>query len=92
MASQLYCRSPSALFSNLGDDIVALHVQNGHCYGMEAVTARVWQLLAEPTDVETICTHLLEHYEVEPSICRADIERLISQFRSEGLVDAVPAG
>jgi hypothetical protein len=91
MASQLYCRSPNALFSSIGDDIVALHVENGRCYGMEEVTAKVWQLLAEPTDVDSICRQLVEHYDVEPSVCHADVDRLISQFRSEGLVDIVPA-
>jgi hypothetical protein len=91
MASPLYRRSPSALFSSIGDDIVALHVKNGHCYGMEEVTAKVWQMLADPTDIDSICRRLLEDYDVEPSVCQEDVHRLISQLQSEGLIDAVGA-
>jgi hypothetical protein len=89
MSSDHYRRSERALFSSVGDDIVALHVENGQCYGMENVTVSVWNLLAEPTDIPTICSHLQELYDVEPEICRADVERLISQFRTEGLVETV---
>ena len=48
MTPRLYRRSESALFSNVGEDIVALHIENGHCYGMEKATAAIWDLLAEP--------------------------------------------
>jgi hypothetical protein len=89
MSSELYRRSEKALFSTIGDDIVALHVENGQCYGMENVTVAVWNLLAEPTDIGTICGRLHELYDVEPDLCRSDVERLISQFRTEGLVETV---
>jgi|tagenome__1003787_1003787.scaffolds.fasta_scaffold20978312_4 hypothetical protein len=89
MSSELYRRSERVLFSSIGDDIVALHVENGQCYGMESVTVAVWNLLAEPTDIPTICSRLHEIYDVEPDICRADVERLVSQFRTEGLVETV---
>ena len=91
MDVEFYCRSEKALFSSVGDDIVALHVDNGRCYGMENVTAAVWNVLAEPTDIPGICNRLCELYDVEPALCRADVERLISQFRGEGLVKAVPS-
>jgi hypothetical protein len=49
----------------------------------------VWRLLAEPIAIEQICDRLLELYEVEPDVCRGDVERLVAQFRKEGLVDSV---
>ena len=89
MSEQLYRRSQKALFSSVGDDIVALHVDNGHCYGMEKVTATVWELLAEPTSATALCEQLTALYEVEPDVCRADVERLLSDFRKEGLIEPV---
>ena len=89
MTTQLYKRSNDALFSEVGDDIVALNVERGPCYGMEKVTAVVWALLAEPTDVDSICRRLMERYDVAPEICRSDVDRLIGQFRGEGLVEEV---
>ena len=86
MTAQLYHRSDKALFSEVGDDVVALHVENGHCYGMEKVTAAVWSLLAAPIDVSGICERLIGMYEVEPEQCRTEVQRLLDQFCSEGLV------
>lgn len=92
MSDALYKLSEKALFTSLGDDVVALNVENGQCYGMEKVTAEVWRLLAEATGIDRICDRLIELYEVEPEVCRADVERLIAQFRKEGLVVTVNAG
>lgn len=85
----LYKLSDKALFTSLGEDIVALNVEDGQCYGMEKVTAEVWRLLAEPIAIERICNRLTEIYEVEPALCRSDVERLIAQFQREGLVETV---
>ena len=91
MSDPIYKLSDKALFTSLGDDIVALNVERGQCYGMEKVTAEVWRLLAEPTDVDHLCDRLVEIYEVEPALCRADVQRLLEQLQSEGLVETVSA-
>lgn len=91
MTEPLYKLSDKSLFTSIGDDVVALNVEDGQCYGMEKVTAEVWRLLAEPTGLERICDRLVQLYEVDPAVCRADVERLIAQFRSEGLVETVTA-
>ncbi|HJU76528.1 MAG TPA: PqqD family peptide modification chaperone [Sphingomicrobium sp.] len=85
----LYRRSESALFSNVGDDIVALHVENGRCYGMEKATAAIWDLLAEPIAIDQLVERLTTTYDVEPTECRTDLERIIGQLEQEGLVTVV---
>ncbi|MFL6751759.1 MAG: PqqD family protein [Sphingomicrobium sp.] len=89
MTKPLYKRSKEAIFAEVADDIVALHVERGQSYGMEKVTAAVWRLLADPTDVESICAELTSLYEVEPDTCQAEVARLIAQFEKEGLVEKV---
>ena len=89
--STLFRRSAEALHSNVGEDVVALNVQSGHCYGMHDVTVAVWNLLAEPVSVDSLCEQLMAMYDVEPDVCRQDVERLVREFRSEGLIETVPA-
>lgn len=91
MSTPTYKRSDDAIFAEVADDIVALHVLRGHSYGMEKVTAAVWRLLAEPTDLESICAELTRVYEVDPEVCRAEVSKLLTQFESEGLVQKVTA-
>lgn len=91
MSEQLFKRSDNALFSEIGNDIVALNVQSGQCYGMENVTASVWSMLAEPSSIPSICARLVEQYEVEPEVCRAEVGELMVRLESECLVERIPA-
>ena len=87
MSGPIYKLSGKALFTAVGEDIVALNVDDGQCYGMERVTAAVWRLLETPINIDDICERLVELYAVDPKVCRADVERLFGQLRSEGLVE-----
>ena len=89
MSGAAYKLSDKALFTAVGEDIVALNVNDGQCYGMEKVTAAVWRLLDTPMSMDQICDRLVALYAVEPDVCRADVERLIGQLRSEGLIEEV---
>jgi hypothetical protein len=82
----MYQRSQQAIFSEVGSDIVALNVERGSCYGMEEVTATVWQLLSDPQTLEQICSRLVEIYEVDPETCKVDVQALIGDLESEGLI------
>lgn len=87
--AQRYKRSEQALHSEVGRDVVALHIDRGQCYGMEEVTADVWRLLAEPSDLDTICGQLQEWYDVKPDVCRDDIATLLGQMHAEGLIEPI---
>jgi len=92
MTPRLYRRSESALFSNVGEDIVALHVENGHFYGMEKATAAIWELLADPIGIDQMVERLTATYDVAPADCRPDVERIVGQLQQEGLVSVVSSG
>jgi hypothetical protein len=83
----LYRRSQQALFADVGDDVVALHIAKGHCYGMEKVAAEVWNLLEQPLSAGQICSRLIEHYEVDAGTCERDVSALLGEFEQEGLIE-----
>ena len=87
----LYRRSPEALHANVGEDIVALHVRKGRCFGMEHVTADVWRYLEQASSLDQICSRLVDEYEVDPETCRAEVGELLGMMQKEGLVEAIPS-
>lgn len=89
MSQQLFKRSEEVIFDELDDDIVALQVSRGRCYGMENVTAAIWTYLAEPSNLENVCSRLLEQFEVEPAACRSEVSAIIERMIEEGLVEQV---
>lgn len=82
-------RSAEAMSADVGDDVVALHVPRGFAYGMEGVTAAVWQMLGEPRSEPEIISNLLDNYEVDEAQCRADILELLDEMVAEGLVERI---
>ncbi|MEO8548093.1 MAG: PqqD family protein [Sphingomicrobium sp.] len=88
----MYKRSTDTMFCEVGSDIIALNVDRGRCYGMENVSATVWNLLTEPANLEQICDRLIQIYDVEPQACRSEIEQLMVNMQNEGLVEIVPTG
>lgn len=79
--------SSNHVSSNLGDEAVLLNFQNGVYYGLNPVSARIMELLAEPRTVREIHEVLLEEYEVDSDRCRADLVRLLEQLEEHQLID-----
>ncbi|GLR47025.1 PqqD family protein [Sphingomonas astaxanthinifaciens] len=86
-----YRRSPDALSTEIGDDVVALQAARGFAFGMEGVTASVWQLLAAEPSEDEIIAALLEQYEVPEATCRSDVAALLADLETEGLIERVAA-
>ena len=87
MSGRVYHRAPGALFSEVGADVVALHIERGQCYGMEKVSAAIWRLLAEPCDLASICEGLVNQFDVDPGRCRAEVEPFLLMLCTEGLIE-----
>jgi hypothetical protein len=75
------------IHSNLADEIVLLDLKSGVYHGLEAVGARIWELLATPVSLRQVLDTLLEEYDVEPRQCEQDLLKLVEELRSHGLVE-----
>lgn len=82
----LYQRSPNALSAPVDDDHVALQTSRGMAFGMEGVTACVWEMLEQPTSVDQIVASLRAQYDVEAAQCRDEVGTLLREMTAEGLV------
>jgi Coenzyme PQQ synthesis protein D (PqqD) len=72
--------------AKIADEIVALSVEHGICYGMNRVGSHIWDLLAKPTRISDLCATLLAAYAVDPDVCERQVLDLIEELRAEGLV------
>ncbi len=73
----------------LGDESAILNLKNSVYYGMNAVGARVWNLLQQPRSVSDLRDVLLDEYEVEKELCERDLIALLQKMHSEGLIEVV---
>lgn len=78
--------SPDALFQLIGGEGVILDLATSTYFGLDPVGARFWELLQTDTDVEACCEQLLLEYEVSRETLERDIDALLTELESAGLV------
>ena len=82
----LYARASDLLAADVGDEMVALDADAGHCYGFNSVAASVWRQLDQPRSFSAIKQSLMEEYDVTEEQCEADLAELLEDFVDKGIV------
>lgn len=67
-------------------ELVALHVENGKCYGFNGTATRIWSLLQERKSLAQLCQDLAEEFDVGPQTCESEIYNFIEELQADGLV------
>ncbi len=80
--------SKDQVSSDLGEGETAiLDLRSGTYYGLDAVGARIWNLIQEPKTIGEIRNVLASEYDVEPKRCERDLLALLQRLADEGLVE-----
>ena len=79
-------QSQSVLIGNVGGEVVALDVQNGRCFALNAVGSEIWRRIETETTVRDLCVSLCQAYEVDYAHCEVDVLDLLGDLRSEGMI------
>jgi hypothetical protein len=73
--------------SQLGDETVILHLEDGVYYGLDPVGTDVWHLLQEPRLVAEIRDRIVEEYDVDAERCERDLLALLRDLAQRRLID-----
>ena len=79
-------RNEGLLTAEVDGELMAMSVEQGTCYGLNAVGTRIWALIAEPRSIDSLCEQLLGEFEVEESVCRQQVVELLADLRAENMV------
>jgi hypothetical protein len=79
-------RTGQLMESRIDDDLVALNVDQGVCYGFNATAARIWDLTETPIRLSELHLRLLAEFDVDPGTCAAEVQRLLGQLQDDGLI------
>lgn len=84
-----YQRAVNLMEAELGDEIVALDVAGGTCFGFNGVASFVWRALAEPRSFEMLREELMGEYEVGLAQCEKELAELLRDLTTKGLITTV---
>ena len=72
--------------AEIDNELVALSIERGTCYGLNRVGSHIWNLLATPRRISDVCATLVSEYNVDPSVCKRQVLDLLEELRAEGLI------
>ena len=90
MKETVYERATELLEADLGEELVALDVEGGTCFGFNSVATGVWRLLASPKSFGELKQALLAQYDVADEQCDAELHELLGDLVQKGLVREIP--
>lgn len=78
--------SSEVLTQEVDGETVILDLKSESYFGLDEVGTRIWQLLQEQEDIETITETMLNEYDVEEEQLEKDIQNLLTQLDKAGIV------
>jgi hypothetical protein len=76
----------AVLYQTLDDEVVLLNMANHQYYGLNDVGSQMWKLLLELPDVTSVAKHLTADYNVDETVVRSDLDRLLGNLLDQGLL------
>jgi len=82
--------SSQQIASKVAGETVILNYGKGAYYGLDEVGVRIWDTLEKgPQTIDTLCNAVIEEYHIDVGTCRSDIDMLLKDLISEGLVETI---
>jgi Coenzyme PQQ synthesis protein D (PqqD) len=72
---------------DLAGEAVILDIKSGIYYGLNAVGARIWNLVQEPQTVGKVRDAILQEFDVEPDHCERELMALLQEMATNGLIE-----
>ena len=74
------------LSSDADGSVVILNLKDGVYYELKEVGACIWNLIQQPSSIQSIKNRLIEEYEVDAEQCEVDLLALAEHLARLGLI------
>ena len=89
MTDAVYERATKLLEADLGDELMALDVDGGTCFGFNPVATGVWRHLTSPKSFDELKEALLAEYDVDDDRCADELRELLDDLLEKGLIQKI---
>jgi hypothetical protein len=72
---------------DLAGEAAIVNLNNGVYYGLDAIGARVWNLMREPVTFASVVDSMLAEYQVDRPTLERDLRAFVNQLAEQGLVE-----
>ena len=78
--------SPDVVARRLGDAGILVHLSSNRIFELNATGMRIWELLADGLDDETLSRTLSTEFNIDERDCSAEVRRLLDELQDAGLL------
>jgi hypothetical protein len=78
-----------ALVATLSDGAVLLNLQTKRYFSLNETGTRIWEMVQQTADEDTIIATMLNEYDVEEPMARSEVRRILDELIEAQLI--VPA-
>jgi len=79
--------SSEVLTQEVGGETVILDLKSEGYFGLDEIGTRMWQLIQEQKNLQSVTETMLNEYDVDPDQLKTDIKNLLNELVKSGLVD-----
>ena len=76
----------NVIVRGVGEEMVLLDMTRGTYYGLDPIGARIWDMIVNGSSLSLIVERLLGEYDVTQDELEADVDRLVGEMKSRGLL------
>lgn len=84
--ASVVAHNDNILHADIDQEVVALSVTSGTCYGLNTVGSRIWHLIASPVRVGDLCDALQKEFDVDHDTCEREVLDLLKEALAEGMI------
>ena len=77
--------STDQIAATVDREIVVLSVERGSYYGLDDIGSDIWQRLATPARIDSLCDALAAKYDADRATIERDVLALLERLAAEGL-------
>jgi len=75
-----------ALVATLSDGAVLLNLQTKRYFSLNETGTRIWEMVQQTADEDTIIATLLGEYDVEEAMARSEVRRILDELIDAQLI------
>ncbi len=79
-------RNPELISSDIDGEKVMMSIESGEYFGLDPVGTRIWELIENPIEVNSLVEQLIDEFDVSREQCEADTFEFLEQLFEKNLL------
>ena len=80
---------PGIVAADMDGETVMMSIEAGEYYGLNDVGTYLWEFMAEPIAIKSLCQRVLDSYEVDEVTCQTGVLNFVERLLDRGVIKRV---